>query len=119
MREFLDRYHFETNYPVLREKSSDGDLVFRRIQMVRPAGASFVVPTPGRRKAEPVDRCDKFFGPSLNHVSDAGLRHPGAATFSCTVYDASLHLQRICSGISSSGCKAQMLGNGRPHLPRG
>jgi hypothetical protein len=85
--------------------------------MVRPAGASLVVPLPGRRKAEPVDRCDNFFGPSLNHATDAGLRHPAAATFSCTVYDAPLHLQRIYSGTSSPGCKAQMPGNGRPHLP--
>ena len=98
-------------------KCSDGELVFRRIQMVRPAGAAFVIPSPGGQKAEPVDRCDKFFGPSLNHVTDAGLRHPEPATFSCAVCDASLHLQQICSGTSSPGCKARMRGNSRPHLP--
>jgi hypothetical protein len=103
--------------PMLREKCSDGELVFRRFQMVRPAGASFVARSSGRPEAEPADRCDKLLGPSLNHVSDAGLRHPVAATFSCTVYDTPLHLQQICSRASSSGCKTQTLGNGRPHMP--
>src|ERR1700738_472849 len=101
---------------MLREKCSDGELVFRRFQMVRPAGASFVARSSGRPEAEPADRCDKLLGPSLNHVSDAGLRHPVAATFSCTVYDAPLHLQRICSRASSPGCKVKMPGTSCPHL---
>jgi hypothetical protein len=102
--------------PMLRAKCSDGELVFRRIQMVRPAGAAFVIPAPGGQEAEPLDRRDKFLGPSLNHVTDAGLRHLEAATSSCTVYDAPLNLQQIYSGTSSPGCKAQMPENGCPHL---
>jgi hypothetical protein len=38
-----------------------------------------------------------------------GLRLAGGSptSYSCPLYDSPLHLQRVCSKISSSGCKAQ------------
>ena len=90
--------------------------MFRRIQMVRPAGASFVVLSSGRSMAEPLGRCDQFFGLKLYHMSDAGLSILRLVVVRCMT--APLHLQRVCSGISSSGCKARMLGNGCPQLPQ-
>src|ERR1700730_18141976 len=68
------------------EKGSDADLVCRRIQMVRPAGASFVVLSSGRSKAEPLGRCDQFFRAQALSYVWCWLEHP--ATFGCTVYDS-------------------------------
>ena len=89
--------------------------MFRRIQMVRPAGASFVVLSSGRSMAEPLGRCDQFFGLKLYHMSDAGLSILRLVVVRCMT--APLHLQRVCSGIPLKVVGARMFGNGRPRTP--